>query len=58
MRPGTAITARALLIIMMMFFAVLALDIAVPAVVLGLMALMRWLVTLDLQLLQPRRRAA
>jgi len=34
----------ALLIIMMMFFAALALDIAVPAVVLSLMTLSKWLV--------------
>jgi hypothetical protein len=35
------------LVAAMMFFAVLALDIAVPALVLSLMALSTWLVSLD-----------
>ncbi len=38
----------ALLVAAMMFFAVLALDIAVPALVLSVMALSIWAVTLDL----------
>ena len=34
----------AFLLVTMMFFAVLALDIAIPALVLGLMALSNWIV--------------
>jgi|TARA_R110002020_G_scaffold226853_1_gene437364 hypothetical protein len=43
---------------MTMFFAVLALDIAMPAVVLSLMALLRWLATMEFHLVQPGRRTA
>ncbi|OCJ03633.1 transposase [Rhizobium sp. AC44/96] len=39
---GTKIARAAFLVAAMMFFAVLALDIAVPALVLGLMALSTW----------------
>jgi hypothetical protein len=45
---GTRIGKTAFLVAAIIFFAVLALDIAVPALVLGLMALSTWLVTLDL----------
>jgi hypothetical protein len=55
---GTAFAGRALLVIMMMFFAVLALDIAIPALVLSLMALLRWLATAEFHLVQPGRRTA
>jgi hypothetical protein len=55
---GTVIPDHALLSIMTMFFAVLALDIAMPAVVLSLMALMRWLATMEFHLVQPGRRTA
>ncbi|MCB5201762.1 hypothetical protein LH464_04620 [Neorhizobium sp. T786] len=55
---GTAIADRALLIIMMMFFAVLALDIAVPATVLSLMALLRWVATVEFNFDHPGRRTA
>jgi hypothetical protein len=44
---GTKIARIAFLIAAMMFFAVLALDIAVPALVLGSMALSTWLVLLE-----------
>ncbi|HEV7435334.1 MAG TPA: hypothetical protein VGO22_10745 [Pseudorhizobium sp.] len=55
---GTPYTDRALLSIMTMFFAVLALDIAIPAVMLSLMALMKWLPTVEFHLVQPGRRTA
>jgi hypothetical protein len=42
---GTKIARTALLIGAMIFFAVLALDIAVPATVLSLMVLSTWLVS-------------
>lgn len=45
---GTQIKDRALLIVMTAIFAVLALDIAVPALVLSLMAMSRWVVSLEL----------
>ncbi|MBA5803231.1 MULTISPECIES: hypothetical protein [Rhizobium] len=45
---GTKIAKVALLVTAMMFFAVLALDIAIPALVLCIMALSIWLVSLDL----------
>ena len=41
-RTGKGMARTLLLIAMMMFFAVLALDIAVPAVVLSTMALAKW----------------
>jgi hypothetical protein len=44
---GTLIKDHALLIVMTTIFAVLALDIAVPAVVLSLMAISRWVVSLE-----------
>ncbi|KEQ06805.1 membrane protein [Pseudorhizobium pelagicum] len=58
MPQGTVILECALLSIMTMFFAVLALDIAMPAVVLSLMALLRWLATMEFHLVQPGRRTA
>ena len=44
---GTKIARIAFLVAAMMFFAVLALDIAVPALVLGFMALSTRLVSLE-----------
>lgn len=41
---GTKLTKAAFLIFAMMFFAVLALNIAVPALVLSVMALPNWLI--------------
>jgi type IV secretory pathway VirB3-like protein len=41
---GTAVKSRALLVVMTTIFAVLACDIAVPAVVLSLMAVAKLLV--------------
>ncbi|MBB2753169.1 UNVERIFIED_ORG: hypothetical protein GGI57_003879 [Rhizobium aethiopicum] len=45
---GTRIAKAAFLLTAMMFFAVLALDIAIPTLVLCIMALSTWLVSLDL----------
>ncbi|MBB4526128.1 UNVERIFIED_ORG: hypothetical protein M2435_006137 [Rhizobium sophorae] len=45
---GTKIGKTAFLVTAMMFFAVLALDIAIPTLVLCIMALSTWLVSLDL----------
>ncbi|MEH7904103.1 hypothetical protein V7794_23205 [Rhizobium laguerreae] len=45
---GTKIAKAVFLVAAMMFFAVLALDIAIPALVLCIMALSTWLVSLDL----------
>ncbi|CCM75257.1 conserved exported hypothetical protein [Rhizobium mesoamericanum STM3625] len=42
---GTKIARAAFLVAAIMFFAVLALDIAVPALVLGSMAMSIWLVS-------------
>lgn len=44
---GTRAAKAALLVAAMMFFAVLALDIAVPAVVLSVMALSTWVIGLE-----------
>jgi hypothetical protein len=55
---GTAFKHHALLIVMTTMFAVLALDINVPAVVLSLMALSRGLVALELPAPQPEGEAA
>jgi hypothetical protein len=44
---GTKIARAAFLVAAMMFFAVLALNIAVPALVLGSMALSIWLVSYE-----------
>ncbi|MGO7425259.1 hypothetical protein ACCT09_37070 [Rhizobium ruizarguesonis] len=44
----TKIAKAAFLVTAMMFFAVLALDIAIPTLVLCIMALSTWLVSLDL----------
>ena len=55
---GTQKPDLSLLSIMTMLFAVLALDIAIPAVVLSLMALLRWLPTVEFHLVQPGRRTA
>ncbi|RFB95307.1 hypothetical protein B5K11_10215 [Rhizobium leguminosarum bv. trifolii] len=45
---GTRIAKAVFLLTAMMFFAVLALDIAIPTLVLCIMALSTWLVSLDL----------
>ncbi|HEX2146234.1 MAG TPA: hypothetical protein VHG11_01105 [Pseudorhizobium sp.] len=58
MPQGTTSSEWALLSIMTMLFAVLALDIAVPAFVLSLMALLRWLATVEFHLVQEGRRTA
>ncbi|NLS03228.1 hypothetical protein HGP14_07560 [Rhizobium sp. P32RR-XVIII] len=55
---GTKAAKAALLLAAMMFFAVLALDIAVPALVLSVMALSIWAVTLDLPEFRQRGEAA
>jgi hypothetical protein len=54
---GTTLQSGALLGVMTMFFAVLALNIAVPAVVLSIMALTRWMVLLDFHPAQPKGAA-
>ncbi|KKX34249.1 hypothetical protein [Rhizobium sp. LC145] len=51
---GTTLQNGALLGIMTMFFAVLALNIAVPAMVLSIMALARWIVLLEFDPAQPK----
>ncbi|WP_408004513.1 hypothetical protein [Pseudorhizobium endolithicum] len=55
---GTTAAGPALLISTMVFFAVLALDIAIPALVLSLMALLRWLATIEVRFVQSGRRTA
>jgi hypothetical protein len=45
---GAKIARAVFLVMAMMFFAVLALDIAVPTLVLCIMALSTWLVSLEL----------
>lgn len=45
---GTTYFHRYLLIAAVAFFAILALDIAVPAAVLSVMALLRWVVSLEM----------
>lgn len=45
---GTTYFHKYLLISAVAFFAVLALDISVPAVVLSAMALLRWVVSLEI----------
>jgi hypothetical protein len=54
---GTKIARAAFLVAAMMFFAVLALDIAVPALVLGLMALSTWLVSYERPVAKRERGA-
>jgi len=55
---GTRIARTALLAAAMMFFAVLALDIAVPALVLCIMASSVWLVSLDMPVLRKHEGEA
>jgi len=55
---GTSIRDRALLIAMTTVFAVLALDIAVPALVLSIMALSRWLVLPEMYPVEPKGKTA
>jgi hypothetical protein len=57
-KNATSTTSIALLIVMTTIFAVLALDIAIPALVLSLMALSRWVVTLDLSPAEPEGETA
>lgn len=45
---GTKIARTAFLVVAVIFFAVLALDITIPTLVLCIMALSTWLVSLDL----------
>ena len=55
---GTAIREHALLAVMTAIFAVLALDIDVPALVLSVMALSRWLVLPEMHPAEPNGRTA
>jgi hypothetical protein len=55
---GTALKDHALLLVMTTLFAMLALDISVPAVVLSLMALSRWLILPEMYPVESRRRTA
>jgi hypothetical protein len=55
---GTKAAKAALLLAAMMFFAVLALDITVPAVVLSVMALSTWVAGLDFQVAWRHRGEA
>jgi hypothetical protein len=55
---GTTTKDHALLIVMTTIFAVLALDISIPAVVLSLMALSKLVVELDLRPLRTEWEAA
>lgn len=57
-KNATSTTSIALLIVMTTIFAVLELDIAIPALVLSLMALSRWVVTLDLSPAEPEGETA
>lgn len=57
-KNATSTTSIALLIVMTTIFAVLALDIAIPALVLSLMALSKWVVTLDLSPAEPEGETA
>lgn len=53
----TKIARILFLVAAMMFFAVLALDIAVPALVLGLMACLTWLVSAERPFAKRQRGA-
>jgi hypothetical protein len=55
---GTKLAKVAFLVAAMMFFAVLALDITVPAVVLTLMALSNWFVLSTGTTIHQHRRGA
>lgn len=55
---GTTVRNRALLVVMTTIFAVLALNIAVPAVVLSAMALSRLLVLPEMHPVEPRGKTA
>jgi hypothetical protein len=55
---GTAVRDKALLVAMTAIFAMLALNIAVPAVVLSVMALTRWLMAPEMYPVEPRGRTA
>lgn len=58
MMMGTLGREGALLVVMTTIFAVLALDISVPALVLSLMALSRWVIALDFGPVEPKGEAA
>lgn len=55
---GTVLKTHALLLVMTTIFAMLALDIAFPALVLSVMAFSRWLLVPEMYPAQTRRRAA
>jgi hypothetical protein len=55
---GTRIARTALLLAAMMFFAVLALDIAVPTLVLCIMASSVWLVSFEMPVLHKHEGEA
>jgi len=55
---GTRAARTALLVAAMMFFAVLALDIAVPTLVVCVMASSVWLVSLDMPVLRKHEGEA
>jgi hypothetical protein len=55
---GSKIAKAVFLMTAIMFFAVLALDIAVPTLVLCTMALSSWVVSLDLPVVRKQRGEA
>ncbi|MBB2699047.1 UNVERIFIED_ORG: hypothetical protein GGD59_006251 [Rhizobium esperanzae] len=55
---GSKIARAVFLVTAIMFFAVLALDIAIPALVLCTMALSTWVVSLDLPVMRKQRGEA
>ncbi|ANL34052.1 hypothetical protein [Rhizobium phaseoli] len=55
---GSKIAKAVFLVTAIMFFAVLALDIAIPTLVLCTMALSTWVVSLDLPVVRKQRGEA
>ncbi|WP_164736829.1 hypothetical protein [Rhizobium phaseoli] len=55
---GSKIARAVFLVTAIMFFAVLALDIAIPTLVLCTMALSTWVVSLDLPVVRKQRGEA
>ena len=55
---GSKIARAVFLVTAIMFFAVLALDIAIPTLVLCTMALSTWVVSLDLPVMRKERGEA
>ncbi|ACE90904.1 hypothetical protein AMC90_CH01901 [Rhizobium phaseoli] len=55
---GSKIARAVFLVTAIMFFAVLALDIAIPTLVLCTMALSTWVVSLDLPVMRKQRGEA